>query len=400
MEVGGSVEIRIETILAVVPDRRIRKEVTAQLVAAGFAVSAASSTETALEMLAGGCPDLLLLFAGAADRDEAATCERFREAAGGAVMPIATLAGAGDLALHESVLRGGADDLIRWPLGRPELVLRIRSLLRLKRLEHQLEAGHELIRSQRDALVTVKQQREELVALMVHDMNNPLTSIMMCAHYLLRTGGFAAEKRRTVEDIRRAADSMHRMVTNLLDINRGVEGALSPNMSRVDLGALLDQTLAAAKRRVAERGQTLSIVAAPGACMLEADPDLLRRLCENLLDNAIKFSPEGGTIRVETRAIDDRWLELRVADDGPGIPEPDRERIFEKYVRLGAQPRTARTSRGLGLTSCRLAVELHGGRIWVEDNQPSGSVFCASLPIEHEMRAHGAAAAKSAPRTR
>jgi two-component system, sensor histidine kinase and response regulator len=388
------VQTRIETILVAVADGRVRKEVRAQLVAAGYAVSAADSTDEALEMFEAGRPDLLLLSAG---RDDGSACERMRALSDGRRVPIVLLSAAGGLEPHESGPPRGADDLICWPRGRAELVLRVRTLLRLRRLEHQIE-------SQRDALFTVKQEKEELVALMVHDLNNPLTSILMCSQYLLRTGDLEGERRRTVEDIARAAGSMQKMVTNLLDLSRGEDGPSPPRMSRIDLAALLEEIRAAARRRIAERRQSLSVAADPGATTIEADPDLLRRLFENLLDNAIKFSPDGGTIRVETRLVEDLWLELRVADDGPGIPAPDRERIFEKFVQLGAQPRTARASRGLGLTSCRLAVELHGGRLWVEDNQPSGSVFCASLPVRQGTRsaqgAGGAAAAKSAPRSR
>ena len=100
-------------------------------------------------------------------------------------------------------------------------------------------------------------------------------------------------------------------------------------------------------------------------------------------DNAARSSPAGGTVDMEARAVAGDAVEIRVRDQGPGVPKEFREKVFDKYVRLGAseaggQPRS---NMGLGLTFCRLAVEAHGGKIWVEDNQPKGACFCVRLPI-------------------
>ena len=115
--------------------------------------------------------------------------------------------------------------------------------------------------------------------------------------------------------------------------------------------------------------------------MVFADRSLIRRVAENLIDNALKYTPPETTIWLQTRAGPDGSAELRVRDDGPGIPVANRVKIFEKYVQLD-DPSTAgaRNGRGLGLAFCRLAVTLHGGEIWVEDNAPRGASFRVRLP--------------------
>jgi signal transduction histidine kinase len=124
-------------------------------------------------------------------------------------------------------------------------------------------------------------------------------------------------------------------------------------------------------------------VAIAGDCASEAargDPELLRRVLENLVDNACKYSPDGATIALSAER-DATSLRLRVTDDGPGVSEAFREKIFQKYVQLERDAeKHARTSRGLGLVFCRLAAEAHGGRIRVFDARPRGTTFEVEIP--------------------
>ena len=109
---------------------------------------------------------------------------------------------------------------------------------------------------------------------------------------------------------------------------------------------------------------------------MTADPDLMMRVIANLLDNAIRHAPEDSTVRVAiARGAD--GVELRVSDQGTGVPAELRDQIFERFQRAGAA--STRANRGLGLAFCKLAVEAHGGRIWVEDGAP-GAVFCVRIP--------------------
>jgi two-component system, sensor histidine kinase and response regulator len=116
-----------------------------------------------------------------------------------------------------------------------------------------------------------------------------------------------------------------------------------------------------------------------GASVVAADEDLLRRVLENLVDNAIRHSPEGSKIQLSS-VQHEGGVEIRVADGGPGIEPAARERVFERFVQLENEPTIKRRGgRGLGLAFCKLAVEAHGGKIWIEEGRP-GAVFCLRLP--------------------
>jgi len=117
----------------------------------------------------------------------------------------------------------------------------------------------------------------------------------------------------------------------------------------------------------------------PPGLELDADQDLLGRVLLNLLDNALKYSAPGSQTRIEASEVDGGVC-FRVSDQGQGVPEHMREVIFDKFVRLEEEGATTRSSSGLGLTFCQVVAEAHGGRIWVEENEPRGSVFLVEIP--------------------
>jgi signal transduction histidine kinase len=185
----------------------------------------------------------------------------------------------------------------------------------------------------------------------------------------------------------RASQAMVRLVMNLLDVSRSDDGALIPHVSMFELPELLGQICSEMGRRIEDKGQRLQLSLAPGVGLLRADRDLVRRIIENLIDNAYKYGPKQATISVEVlrATMDDGAepaVEIRVHDEGEGIPAAYRQLVFEKYGRAGGSGmREARSSHGLGLVFCRRAVTVHGGAIWIDDQAQSGSCFCVRLPV-------------------
>jgi len=203
-----------------------------------------------------------------------------------------------------------------------------------------------------------------------------VNSMDLHAQLLLRDRELPPRARESAQHIREEARSLQRLVLNLLDISKSDEGALALRYQEVDLEALSAALLDALEVKArAARVKLARIIEVP---TIRADPDLLRRVIENLLDNAIRHAPEDTEIQLSALRKDDD-LELRVADRGPGIPREMRDKIFERFLQLEVDERVTRSGRGLGLAFCKLAVEAHGGRIWVEDGMP-GAVFCVRLP--------------------
>jgi len=194
---------------------------------------------------------------------------------------------------------------------------------------------------------------------------------------LLRDKELPERARSGIMSIRAEVRALMRLILNLLDISKSEEGKLSPALVLTDLSAMVEDVFEALEVRA--RAKNITLDRSIGAKEATADSDLLRRVLENLLENALRHAPEDSVVRVSTIPVDS-GVELRIADSGGGIPPELRDSIFDRFVQVQSQDSAAsRSGRGLGLAFCQLAVEAHGGRIWVEDGSP-GAVFCVMLP--------------------
>ncbi len=208
---------------------------------------------------------------------------------------------------------------------------------------------------------------------LVHDLKNPVHAIDLHAEIVLRKAEDVQRSRAAAAKITDETRALLRMITNLLDISKADEGMLAPVVREIDADELVRSVLEELNVRASVAGVRIDVsIAIP---RLRADRDLIGRVLANLIDNAIHNAPEGTEVRVEL-ARTAGGVELRVTDAGPGVPQDLREAAFERFRTGTATP--TRTNRGLGLAFCKLAVEAHGGRIWIEEASP-GAVFCVKL---------------------
>ncbi|APR86871.1 Phosphate regulon transcriptional regulatory protein PhoB (SphR) [Minicystis rosea] len=365
------------TILVVDDNEQNRALVEATLEAEGHASILVSSGEAALAVFERQPVDCVLLDVRMPGLDGFAVCERIRALPGGKDVPIVFLTALRDVETFDRALLAGADDFLTKPVRPTELSVRVHAALKLRRLSADLRDHYELIRRQRDDLTRLALQKERLSAFVVHDLKNPLGSIDLLAQALVRDRRLPEDARDTALDIRGAARQLMRLIHNLLDISKSEEGKLAARRVEIDLPALVEEVRETFDIQARAAGVTLeTLVEAP---TLVADPDLIRRVLENLTENAIRHAPKGSAVRIAA-AREDRGTALRVIDRGPGVPAELREKIFERFVQLeDAEVPVSRSGRGLGLAFCRLAVEAHGGRVWVEDAAPGAQIH-VSLP--------------------
>jgi two-component system sensor histidine kinase/response regulator len=324
-------------------------------------------------------PDCVLLDVRMPGLDGFATCSRIRALPGGADTPIVFLTALRDVDTFDRALRAGGDDFLTKPVRPTELLVRVQAALKLRRMSAELREHYELVRRQRDDLMRLQLQKERLTEFVVHDLKNPVNSMDLHAQLLLRRPELGMPARASVQRIRDEARSLLRLVLNLLDISKSEEGQLAPRHTDVDLDALVTEIVEA--HEVKARDAEVVLRGVVEVRSIPADVDLLRRVIENLLDNAIRHAPERSEVRI-TATKQLGAVEIRVADAGPGISPEMREKVFERFVQLeGGERVGTRTGRGLGLTFSKLAIEAHGGRIWVEEAKP-GTVFCVRLPDE------------------
>jgi signal transduction histidine kinase len=240
-----------------------------------------------------------------------------------------------------------------------------------------------------EALTTEKEQleellrlREELADMIVHDLRNPLNVISNGLQLLEEAAIEEADREYAdvvIDTVRRTSQRVERLVDTLLDIARLEEGSLELDRQALDLAPLVAEIIAEERHLAEAKGVTLEADLPAGLPEVWADRDVLLRVLINLLDNALKFT-RAGRVWVEAHPAEAGAVRVDVVDTGPGIPEGERERIFEKFTQVRGQVQTRRGS-GLGLAFCRMAVEAHGGRIWVEDGpRGKGSCFAFTIP--------------------
>jgi signal transduction histidine kinase len=217
-------------------------------------------------------------------------------------------------------------------------------------------------------------QKEGLVRFVAHDLKNLLGTLLTNLELL---EGHPERVSRYRGRIEASTRTMLGMVQNMLDLSVQEEGALTLRPSRFQVGTWLDWIRLELEAPTARRGQCLVLGADP-KLEVEADPQLLQRALVNLLDNACKYGPEDSEVRLSVHGLGEA-VRFQVADLGPGIPEDLKRRVFDRFARLDPEG-APYVGHGLGLAFCQLVATLHGGSIWVEDNEPRGSRFVLELP--------------------
>ncbi|MGH7394019.1 MAG: response regulator [Candidatus Methylomirabilales bacterium] len=233
-------------------------------------------------------------------------------------------------------------------------------------------------------LKRLEQVKEDLTQLVVHDLKAPLTSIVLNLDMLTPSAGSeAANWVRYVGDAKRSCRSLMSLVANLLDISSMQDGTLRLAREPLVLADLVDSIVGEFQVQAEEEGIRLSAGVPMDLPLVRADADLLRRVLANLLSNAVSYSPRETSIQVRAARVEEgRAVQVDVADEGEGIPEAYHQKIFEKFGQVETARSSFRLNKGLGLTFCKLAVEAHGGRIWVQSGVGRGSTFSFTIPLE------------------
>jgi signal transduction histidine kinase len=342
----------------------------------GYRVVLAENGQQGVEAFERERPDCVLLDVRMPGLDGFEVCRRLRGLKAGEEVPILFLTAQRDVDTFDQALRAGGDDFLTKPVRPTELVVRVQTALKLRRVGAELREQYVVLKRHRDELLRLQLQKERLMSFVVHDLKNPVGSMDLNAQIILRRKDLPEDVRSVATQIRQDARQLHRMIMNLLDLAKADEGKLVPQRSMVDIKGLVegvsDELHAAASAR------SVGIRSELGIGQANVDPDLLRRALANLIENAARHAPPETDVVVT--AAGGPALELRIADHGTGIPLEMREKVFDPFVQIEAGGAAlSRGGRGLGLTFCRSAVEAHGGRIWIEDAAP-GAVFCISIP--------------------
>jgi two-component system, sensor histidine kinase and response regulator len=368
------------TILIVDDDADARELLRIYLRDAGYETVEAHDGEQAVELAASATPDLVLMDAMLPRMNGFEAARRIRQEHAGDFLPIIMVTALRDQSSKLLGYRVGVDDFLSHPVDRIELGVRVAGLLALRE-------RHQALSRRNEELVELQRFRDEMSSTVVHDLKNPLAVVLANLAYAieeLRRVGEAVDPdvAQSLVESQEAGRRLLRLLTNLADTARIEANRLEAAAQSTNLGGILRQI--ATQRRVLANTRDLRIdVRMPEEIEAMIDADLVTRALENVVDNALRYTPTGGTIAMGAQRTAGDAVEVWIGNDGPPIPIAARPGIFEKFAQSG---RAGRMNLGLGLYFCRLAAEAHGGTLELRETPELPTIFVFRLPVARRPR--------------
>lgn len=340
----------------------------------GYLLSAVGSSKRLLALYPEFNPDLILLDAELPG-DGFATCRELKRTYGAQCASIVFFTARTAAEDVVTGLEAGAADYLRKPFNSAEVKARIRAQLR----------NRQLVARQASLLVELQQaneQKNRLLGLVAQDLRVPLASLRQLSHFLRNgtLGPLVPDQQDLAETIHATSGAMLGLVNDLLDVAAIESGEIKLNREPTNLGLLIDRAVFSANMTAAQKDSRILFTAPITQNPVMVDAAKMRQVVDNLLSNAIKFSPPGSFITADMRIDSAGGFWFLVRDQGPGIPENERDKLFHDFGRLSAQPTAGEKSTGLGLSICRKIVLAHGGTIAAENLPGGGAEFRVDVP--------------------
>ncbi len=335
----------------------------------GYRVRPATSGKLALEAALRAPPDLALLDIKMPELNGFEVCARFKAEASLKDMPVIFISALSETGDKLAAFEAGGVDYVTKPFQEREVQARVRAHLELRQQREQLREN--LLRLQQ-----LETLRDNLTHMIVHDMRAPLMAVdghlKLLEMFEVQT--LSADGKSYLAQAREGSARLNRMISEMLAVSKLEAGHLKPVLKTCDLVELARKITRTAEALQADK--TLRFASPLKQLPLAVDEELIGRVLENLLTNALKFAADGGKVLVKLTGTE-RQARLEVTDDGIGIAAEHQTRIFEKFGQVEGSPR--RRGTGLGLAFCKLAVEAHGGQIGVHSQPGKGSTFWLTL---------------------
>ncbi|MBI4427555.1 MAG: HAMP domain-containing histidine kinase, partial [Ignavibacteriales bacterium] len=278
----------------------------------------------------------------------------------------------------ESIAAGlemGAEQYLTKPIDTEELLVRARTLIRLKRAETELE-----------------RTKADFMAMLVHDLRSPITGIKSVIEYFLEEGKSSSlrpEHMELLESSHESAVRMLELINDLLDLSKYEAGSMSLDKQSIPPMRMVEQNLKQMEMQFKQKNIALKVEHKGGIRDVWADEGKIGQVLINLLSNAYKFTPSGGTVTITVEPFappldsltqTGDFIRISVADSGVGIPQSELSMLFDRYKQLSTAKKTKHKGTGLGLAICKLIVEAHGGHISVSSEQGKGTIFGFTIP--------------------
>lgn len=372
-DLGPLPDLRKGLILLVDDDRATHGIVKRILLEGDYQIFHAFDAKQAKAMIAKAPPELILCDVEMPGEGGIALCRQLKSHSSTAEIPLVIITSSSDLDTMSQAFEAGANDYVEKPIRKTEL---------LTRCKRQISD----FRKRRDAVETIHQlqhqntSKTKFLGVASHDLRNPIASICGVSHFLEteRFGQLNESQREMVRCIIDASENMLNLVEDLLDVSKIDLDHFELSRDRLPPSDISSQIAKLQAPAAEKKAIKLTHVDTSSGAVASIDKRLITRAVENLVTNAIKFSPSHTQILLETRA-DDGWIYLSVKDGGPGIPENEFDKLFKEFSRTSNLPTGGESTSGIGLYVVKRIVTSHGGEISVENRPEGGAHFQIKL---------------------
>lgn len=365
------------TALLVEDSATVRSAVATSLREEGATVLEAADGDRGLELVAQAMSqlDIVITDLDMPGLDGSSLCRRIRREFGLVDLPVVILTGIDDQSMRLEAFRAGASDCLSKPLIKEEIVARLNTHIERYRLDRRLTA---CVRELRENL----RFKDEMLTTLTHDMRTPLNGVMGFADLLLNSIANNAESRENLTLIKDSGQMLLHLIDEILNLSKASARGAELDLRPVTFSAIVRQSVRALHPLADRKKQTLAWNSdlGMGADQVSGHPESLLRVVNNLLGNAIKFTPAGGQIRVTLAAGAAGKIVLRIADNGIGIPAEKLPTLFERFTPLSQKGTAGEVGTGLGMSIVKLLVEQHHGQIEVTSAPGLGTEFRVILP--------------------
>ena len=332
----------------------------------GYDVTPAGSGAQALDRVLVRLPDLILLDLMMPEMDGLEVCRRLKADSFTQAIPVIFLTASTEM---EHLVQGfevGAVDYVTKPFNPPELLARVRTHLELKHA--------------RERLREMNDEKNEFMGIAAHDLRNPLNAVKGYTEMMREEPDMEQQERSELLDrVHDATTRMVEMVQNLLDANRIERGEMQLNLTPTDLVPVLNSVVETQRSHATAKQQTIHLESETTPVVIQLDPSVTVQILENLISNAVKYSPPGREIFVRLKKYA-HGVRVEVQDQGPGLSTEDQKKLFGKFARLSAKPTGGEHSTGLGLSIVKKMVEAMNGKVWCESELGKGADFIVEFP--------------------
>ena len=373
-----------ERILVVDDERDMRSILFKALTRlGGFVVELAENGEEALKKIDKEDFDLVLTDITMPGIDGLRLISEIAKSKPETLMVLLTGHGTIDSALE--AIRRGASDYLTKPVNLDEMLLRIRKVLEQRQRFLSLKDSATKLERANEELMKIDEMKSEFISVASHELRTPLTAIKSAVQLVLegKTGEINENQKKFLSIAERNINRLASIVNNLLDLSRIESGKIRMKPEEMDLRGAIEFTLLSLKAQADGKSTQLTMDVKEELPSVYADGEKVAQILTNLIGNAIKFTPQGGTVSLSAKPFgeDRQMVAVSVRDSGVGIPEDQLDRIFDKFYQVEDCLGHSVEGMGLGLAITKGLVEAHHGKIWVESEVGKGSVFTFTLPV-------------------